>query len=52
MSTLAGKICSAAGSPGRLVDAGKKLLGGHLGGAVKGILGAGVAVLEPASSRR
>lgn len=34
-----GKVCSVASSGGRWVKAGKKLLGGHLGGAAKAALG-------------
>jgi hypothetical protein len=41
ISGLAGKICSAASHPGRVLDAGKKLLTGHLGGALKDLLGSG-----------
>src|SRR5207302_338261 len=43
VSTLAGKLCSVAGHGKHLLDAGKKLLGGHLGGAVKTVLGGGGA---------
>ena len=39
ISGLAGKICSAASHGKRILDAGKKLLGGHLGGAVKSLTG-------------
>jgi hypothetical protein len=38
---LAGKACSAAQNGKRLLGAGKKLLGGHVGGAVKTALGQG-----------
>jgi hypothetical protein len=41
VSTLAGKICSTASHAGRVLDAGKKLLGGHLGAGLKEILGGG-----------
>jgi hypothetical protein len=44
VSTLAGKVCSAASHPGRLLSAGKKLLGGHVGGALESLSGAGTAV--------
>jgi hypothetical protein len=40
-SGLAGKLCSVASHPGKVVSAGKKLLGGHLGGALKTVLGDG-----------
>ena len=36
-----GKACSAVQNGGRWVKAGKKLLGGHLGGAAKAALGSG-----------
>jgi hypothetical protein len=41
ISGIAGKACSVAGHAGRLVSAGKKLATGHVGGAVKTVLGAG-----------
>jgi hypothetical protein len=40
-SGVAGKICSAASHGKTVLDAGKKLLGGHVGGAVKTVLGGG-----------
>jgi hypothetical protein len=40
-SGAAGRLCSAATSGGRLLSAGKKLLSGHVGSAVKKFLGAG-----------
>jgi hypothetical protein len=40
-SGVLGKACSAAQNGGRWVKAGKKLLGGHLGGAAKAALGSG-----------
>jgi hypothetical protein len=43
VSALAGKICSAGSHLGRALKAGKKLLGGHVGGALKVISGAGTA---------
>jgi hypothetical protein len=43
VSTLAGKVCSASSHLGRALKAGKKLLGGHLGGALKSLSGAGGA---------
>jgi hypothetical protein len=43
VSALAGKICSAGSHLGRALKAGKKLLGGHVGGALKAISGAGTA---------
>ncbi len=43
VSTLAGKICSGASHLGRALKAGKKLLGGHLGGALESLSGAGKA---------
>jgi uncharacterized membrane protein YgcG len=42
VSTAAGKVCTVATHAGRVLDAGKKLLGGHLGGAVKALSGSGV----------
>lgn len=44
VSTLAGKVCSAASHPGRVLKAGKKLLGGHVGGALESLSGSGTAV--------
>jgi hypothetical protein len=41
VSGLAGKLCSVASHPGKVVSVGKKLLGGHVGGAVKTLLGDG-----------
>jgi hypothetical protein len=41
ISGLAGKLCSVASHPGKVLSAGKKLLGGHVGGALKTVLGAG-----------
>ncbi len=43
VSTLAGKVCSAASHPGRVLSAGKRLLGGHLGGAVESLAGQGAS---------
>jgi hypothetical protein len=43
VSTLAGKVCSASSHLGRALKAGKKLLGGHVGGALKTLSGAGTA---------
>ena len=43
VSTLASKACSAASHAGNLLTAGKKLLGGHLGGAVETLAGSAVA---------
>jgi hypothetical protein len=40
-SGLVGKVCTVAQHPGRIVSAGKKLAGGHVGGAVKTVLGDG-----------
>ena len=40
-SGVLGKACSVAQNGGRWVKAGKKLLGGHLGGAAKAALGSG-----------
>jgi hypothetical protein len=42
VSTALGKGCTLATHAGRVLDAGKKLLGGHLGGAVKALGGSGV----------
>ena len=35
VSGLAGKACTAVAHPGRVLGAGKKLLGGHVGGAAQ-----------------
>jgi hypothetical protein len=44
-SGLLGKVCGVAQDPGRILSAGKQILGGHFGGAVKSVLGdAGRAV--------
>jgi hypothetical protein len=43
VSSLAGKICSAGSHLGRALKAGKKLLGGHVGGALKALSGASTA---------
>jgi hypothetical protein len=40
-SGLLGKACNVAQNPGRILSAGKQILGGHIGGAVKTILGQG-----------
>lgn len=40
-SGLLGKACGLAKDPGRILGAGKQILGGHIGGAVKTILGDG-----------
>jgi hypothetical protein len=40
-SGFVGKACSAVQHPGRFIDAGKKLLGGHVGSAFKTALGQG-----------
>jgi hypothetical protein len=41
VSGIAGKACSGVQHPGRFLDAGKKLLGGHVGSAFKTALGQG-----------
>ena len=38
---IAGKACALLGSSGKIVNAGKKLIGGHIGGAVKSLLAGG-----------
>jgi hypothetical protein len=43
VSGVAGKVCSAASHAGSVLKAGKKLLGGHVGGALKALTGAGTA---------
>lgn len=43
LSGVVGKLCTAASHGSTLLSAGKKLFGGHLGGAVHAILGSGVA---------
>jgi hypothetical protein len=50
ISTIAGKVCSAAAHPGRIIGAGKKLLGGHLGGAIDKLAGAAPAVKAAAAT--
>ncbi len=40
-SGLLGSACNVAQDPGRILGAGKQILGGHIGGAVKTILGDG-----------
>ncbi|MGH2866975.1 MAG: hypothetical protein ACRDNK_05320, partial [Solirubrobacteraceae bacterium] len=44
VSKVAGTACTLARKPGNVLEAGRKLLGGHLGGAVKALEGAGTAV--------
>ena len=39
LGSLAGKVCTIASSPGRVLDAGKKLAGGHVGGAIGALTG-------------
>jgi hypothetical protein len=41
LSGLAGKLCGVASHPGKVISVGKKLLGGHVGSAVKTVLGDG-----------
>ena len=41
VSGIVGKLCTVAGHPGRIVDAGKKLVQGKLGGAAKVLIGDG-----------
>jgi hypothetical protein len=41
VSGIAGKACSVVQHGGKLIGAGKKLLGGHLGSAAKTLLGSG-----------
>jgi hypothetical protein len=43
ISGAAGRGCNVARQPGKLIGAGKKLIGGHVGGAVKTILGDGAS---------
>jgi hypothetical protein len=38
-SGLAGKVCTVASDPGRVLNAGKKLAGGHVGGAIGALTG-------------
>jgi hypothetical protein len=42
-STLAGKLCSAGSHAGRLLSAGKKLLTGHVSGALESLAGDGAS---------
>ncbi len=44
VSGVAGKVCSAASHASNALKAGKKLLGGHVGGALKALTGASTAV--------
>jgi hypothetical protein len=44
LSKLAGTLCTVARKSGAVLSAGKKLLGGHLGGALESLSGAGTAV--------
>jgi hypothetical protein len=39
LSGVAGKVCTIASNPGRVLDAGKKLAGGHVGGAIGDLTG-------------
>jgi hypothetical protein len=39
VSTLAGKVCTVASDPGRVLSAGKKLAGGQVGGAIGTLAG-------------
>ncbi|HET8979406.1 MAG TPA: hypothetical protein VFN87_14685 [Solirubrobacteraceae bacterium] len=41
VSTLASRLCDVAAHPGRLLSAGKQLLGGRLGGALESLAGVG-----------
>jgi hypothetical protein len=50
VSGLAGKLCSVASHPGKVVSAGKKLLGGHVGSAVKTVLGDGSGAASAATT--
>lgn len=50
VSGIAGKACSIVQHPGKVLKAGKKLLGGHLGGAAKTLLGSGGGVGSAAST--
>jgi hypothetical protein len=50
ISTIASKVCSVAAHPGRIIGAGKKLLGGHLGGAIGKLTGAAPAVKAAAAT--
>jgi hypothetical protein len=43
VSGIVGKVCSVASHAGGALKAGKKLLGGHLGGAIESLTGAGTA---------
>ncbi len=43
VSGIAGKVCSVASHASGALKAGKKLLGGHLGGALKALTGGGTA---------
>jgi hypothetical protein len=50
VSTVIGKVCSVASHPGRIIGAGKKLLGGHLGGAIGALTGASTVVKGAAAA--
>lgn len=49
-SGLAGDACNLARSPGKLVSAGKNLITGHFGSALKDVLGGGSSVASTAST--
>jgi hypothetical protein len=44
VSKVAGTVCTVARKPGNILQAGRKLLGGHVGGALESLAGAGTAV--------
>src|SRR5690348_3339365 len=49
VSGLVGKACTAVEHTGQVLSAGKKLLGGHVGSAVKTLTGAGSSVASKAT---
>ena len=54
VSGVVGKVCTVASHAGRVVSAGKKLLGGHVGGALDALSGStvGKAVTATAGAVR
>jgi hypothetical protein len=45
LSSVAGKVCTVASDPGRVLNAGKKLAGGHVGGAIDALTGSGASAV-------
>jgi hypothetical protein len=49
LSTLAGKVCTIASNTGRVLNAGKKLAGGHVGGAIGALTGSAAKTVARAA---